>query len=129
MEKAEYLEHWKVAGNESWDDAVFLYKGERNMLALFAFHLSLEKYLKAHWVKDNIANFPPRTLNLLELYNQTELDLTFEQIDYLNALSFWNIEGRYPDFKNKLHKIATSDYIAYHIPKLEDLRQCLLKEL
>ena len=49
------------------------------------------------------------------MYNQIDLELLFEQIDCLNTLNSWNIEGRYPDFKNKLYKIATKEYVEHHI--------------
>lgn len=52
--------------------------GKQNVFALFAFHLTIEKLLKAIWVKDNIENTPPRHHDLTFIYNQTDLKLNSE---------------------------------------------------
>lgn len=52
--------------------------GKQNVFALFAFHLTIEKLLKAIWVKDNIENTPPRQHDLTFIYNQTDLKLNSE---------------------------------------------------
>jgi HEPN domain-containing protein len=46
-----------------------LMSGKQNVFALFAFHLTIEKLLKAIWVKDNIENTPPRQHDLTFIYN------------------------------------------------------------
>jgi HEPN domain-containing protein len=129
MTKEEHIDWWKSSSNDNWETAIYLKNGRQNLFALFAFHLVLEKLLKAHWVKDNVSNHPPRTHDLNEIYRQTELQLPFEQVDYLNAINTWNIEGRYPDYKNKIQQQASDQYLQYHLDKLSDLRKCLLEKL
>lgn len=129
MSKEEHIAWWKTDSDENWETALFLKNGRQNLFALFAFHLVIEKLLKAHWVKDNFSNQPPRSHDLNELYRQTDLDLSFEQSDYLNAINSWNIEGRYPDYKNKIRKQATDEYLEYHFLKLAELRSCLREKL
>jgi HEPN domain-containing protein len=85
MTKEEHILYWKSSTEENWETAVFLKTGHQNLFSLFAFHLVVEKLLKAHWVKDNIPNSPPRIDDLPELFKQTELELTFDQVDYLNT--------------------------------------------
>lgn len=48
----------------------------------------LEKLPKAHWVKDNHDNHPPRTHNLIKLSSQINFKLTED----------FQLEGRYPDY-------------------------------
>ncbi len=129
MTKKEHIAFWKDGSLENWDTALFLHQGRQFAFALFAYHLVMEKLLKAHWVKDNVSNTPPRIHDLSELYRQTDLDLDFEQVDYLNLINSWNLEGRYPDYKKKVHKMASQTYLDHHFPKLEALKKCLLEKL
>ena len=118
MTKEDHIAWWKSSSEDNWETAIYLKNGRQNLFALFAFHLVIEKLLKAHWVKDNVSNQPPRTHDLNEIYQQTELNLLFEQVDYLNAINNWNIEGRYPDYKNKIQRQASDQYLEHHLEKL-----------
>jgi HEPN domain-containing protein len=70
-------------------------------MALFMLHLTIEKLFKAHWVKDNIDNFPPRTHDLQFLHNQADLDIPAEDYDYLAVVNQWSIDTRYPDLQEQ----------------------------
>ena len=129
MTKQEHITYWKESALENWNTALYLMKGRQNLFALFAFHLAMEKLLKANWVRDNEANTPPRIHDLAELYQKTDLEFRFEQADYLNTINGWNIEGRYPDYKKKVNQMATNAYLDFHLPKLETLKLCLLEKL
>ena len=96
---------------------------------MFLYCLAIEKWLKAKWVKDNAANYPPRIHDLHSLYAETELQLEADDLDFMAAVSRWNLEGRYPDYRFTLKKTATEEYMQKQIAKLNRLKQCLLKEL
>lgn len=96
---------------------------------MFMYCLAMEKLLKAKWVSDNIPNYPPPIHDLHSIYGETDLQLTADQIDYMGTVGRWNTEGRYPDYKFTLRMMATEEYMDNQIPKLEDSKQCLLKEL
>ena len=83
--------------------------------------------MKAIWIKDNSAIYPPRTHDLTILYNQIDLDLTNGWYDYLGTINEWNIEGRYPDYKLKIYKRASAEYLKEHTEKLIVLKELLLK--
>jgi HEPN domain-containing protein len=125
MSKEEHIVFWQESAFEDWDTAVFNVQGKRNTAALFFFHLSIEKLLKALWVKANAGNTPPFTHDLVSLASSADLDLSAEWYDYLSAISRWNIEGRYPDYKKKLHAIATEAYMNHHLEKLKELKAWL----
>jgi len=129
MTKQEHIHHWKESALENWETALYLLKGNQNMFALFAFHLVIEKLLKSHWVKDNEGNTPPRIHDLPELFKKIDLELDFDQTDYLGTINTWNIEGRYPDYRKKVNQMATQSYLQFHLPKLEALKTCLLEKL
>jgi HEPN domain-containing protein len=129
LTKQEHISYWTKAGNESWESADFCFKGGRYVDALFFYCLAIEKYLKANYVLDNITNQPPRIHELQAIYSQTEVQLNSELIDYLDNVNRWNLEGRYPDYKFSLHKLATAEYMHNHLIKLNKLRSCLLERL
>jgi HEPN domain-containing protein len=128
MDKKQFIDWWKNEALKNLETAIYLMKGKQNVFALFTFHLTIEKLLKAHWVKDNIDNSPPRTHDLSLLYNQTELELENGFVDYLSIVNEWNIESRYPDYKLKIYNRATDDYMKEHFEKISKLKECLLQE-
>lgn len=64
LSKDEHIAFWKETSETDWVTSLFLYEGNKNYMALFMFHLVIEKLLKAYWVKDNIDNSPPFSHNL-----------------------------------------------------------------
>jgi HEPN domain-containing protein len=129
MNKKEHIEWWKNEALRNWETAIYLLKGKQNVFALFAFHLTIEKLLKAIWVKDNIENTPPRQHDLTFIYNQTDLKLDSELYDYLPIINTWNIESRYPDYKLKIYERADINYMNQYFEKVSKLKECLLKKL
>jgi HEPN domain-containing protein len=125
MSKGDHIVFWKESALEDWDTALFNVHGKRNTAALFFFHLSVEKLLKALWVKANASNTPPFTHDLVTLASQADIELSAEWYDYLSTISRWNIEGRYPDYKKKLHAIANESYMQHHMEKLQALTEWL----
>lgn len=99
------------------------------MHTLFFAHLVLEKLLKAHHVKDNIGDFPPRTNNLLLLCAQTALAPTDEQLRILSQMNQFQMDGRYPDYKMAMFKIATDNYTYKILQEVESVKIWLTSTL
>lgn len=129
MTLSEHINWWKDDALRSWETAIFNKNGGQFVFSLFAFHLTIEKLLKSIWIKDNGAEYPPRTHDLTILYNQTDLDLPNGWYDYLGTINEWNIEGRYPDYKLKIYKRASEEYLAEHLIKLNALKDLLLQNI
>jgi hypothetical protein len=51
------------------------------------------------------------------LLSQTEFDLPAEEYDYLAIVNQWNIDTRYPDYKEKIYSVATESYLADQFEK------------
>lgn len=66
------IEFWKSGALESFDTAVILLNKRKYLHGLFFCHLTIEKALKAHVIKEK-KKFPPKTHNLFYLFYQTEL--------------------------------------------------------
>ena len=129
MTKQEYIYYWKDEALRDWEAANILMNGKQYMLSLFLLHLSIEKLLKAHWVKDNEGSFPPLIHNLKYLYEQTKLTLPQEDINYLFLMNSWNIEGRYPDYKQEFYKKCTKEYTESQLSKVKLLKEWLTDKL
>jgi HEPN domain-containing protein len=96
---------------------------------LFFTHLALEKILKAHWVKDNVEDVPPKTHNLTYLLNKSTLDLEEEDSDFLQSLNIFQLEGRYPDYLAKMHHSVQKTECEKIIPQAQKLLKCLQEKL
>ncbi len=129
MSKADHVDYWKKEAALNWQTANYLVEGKQFVMALFLYNLVIEKLLKAHWVRDNADNSPPRTHDLQHLHNQIDLDLQAADYDYLAVVNRWNIDTRYPDYKSKIYAIANVAYVAEQKQRLEKLKQCLLENL
>ena len=129
MTKQEHIAYWQ---NLSWDDfetAKYNMEGGKNLPALFFFHLSLEKMLMAHWVKDNPNNSPIFTHNLQKIASETDIQLESAHFELLSVVNIWNIEARYPDFKNTLKKIATKEFTLLQFERVKSFLEWLEYQL
>src|SRR5438067_1274503 len=129
LTKQDYINYWKQTAEDNWATAGYLQSGKKFPEALFMYGLAVEKWLKAIWVKQNINNHPPRIHDLHAIYGETDLQLDADTLDFMDTINRWNLEGRYPDYKFTLKKIATEDYMKKQGQKLNDLKTCLRSEL
>lgn len=129
MGKEEQVQYWIKTAEQDWATAEDLLRLERFLHTLFFFHLVIEKLLKAHWVKDNTGDFPPRSHDLEHIYSSTEIELSPEDVDELRALNYWNLEGRYPDYLNKISKQADKKYTLAKYESVKRIRTCLLEKI
>ena len=106
-----------------------LYETKNYVHALFWGHLVLEKLLKAHWVKDNEENTPPKTHHLVNLLEKTKLSLPEETIQIFYLMNQFQLEGRYPDYFDRLFKKYKSVQTKKIIDRIDIERKCLLKNL
>ncbi|HLF63378.1 MAG TPA: HEPN domain-containing protein [Saprospiraceae bacterium] len=129
MTKQDHIAYWLNMSRRDWETVDVLYTGGRFLHALFFVHLALEKLLKAHWVKDNLEDIPPAIHNLVQIYDQTELDLSTEETDVLQGMNQYNITGRYQDYKDKAYQRVTQHYANEKIQECKVLRDTLLRKL
>ena len=71
-----------------------LFEAGNYVECLFWMHLTLEKIIKAHWVKDNPSDIPPKIHNLRKLAEQTVLNLTLGQFTFLDRMNECFSNGR-----------------------------------
>jgi len=129
MTKQEHIDYWIRSSNDDFEIFKTLNRSKKYVFALFTAHLILEKLIKAHWVKDNESSIPPKTHNLVYLANQTELNLSSDDMELCAQFNDFQLQGRYPDYQFKIHKQITEDIYKDNSKKFQELRKCLLKKI
>lgn len=105
------IEYWKKSSSKDFKVANTLFERKFYSQALFFCHLSLEKILKALFMK-KIQKIPPFTHDLRKLAKLTGLDLAKERQEVLDEISIFNIAGRYAEEKLKFYKKYNNKKIA-----------------
>jgi HEPN domain-containing protein len=93
------------------------FKSKRNVFALFAGHLAIEKMLKGLCAAKQVTIV--REHKLLILANNASLNLTTIQQSELLSITAFNINARYDDFKLKFHQLCTPQYTKLWVSKIE----------
>jgi HEPN domain-containing protein len=96
MDIPKQIEYWEKSSEEDFAAAESLLEKGHLRHSLFFAHLSIEKMLKAHVVKQT-KEMPPKIHDLVRLSQIAELSLANEQKDYLLEFGAYQLEGRYPD--------------------------------
>jgi HEPN domain-containing protein len=129
MNKNGHIKYWIDTAVDDWVSVNLLFKGKQYLRALFFGHLTLEKLCKAHWVKDNESNYPPKIHNLVWLAENSKLNLSVEDMDFLRRINDFQLEGRYPDYLENMNRAYNAKNTKEILDKINLLRKCLLKEL
>ena len=129
MTKQEHISWWKLTASKDWEAVDSLLKGKNYVQALFWAHLVLEKLLKAHWIKDNKEDNPPKTHNLIKLTEHISLTFSESEKRFLEKMNDFQLEGRYPEYINNIYKIYNKKQTTIILEQVQELRTCLLKNL
>ena len=96
VDREKHVQHWCEGAVESWRDSEAPLQARRFTFAAFAFHLALEKELKARVVAQT-GSIPPRIHNLVRLAELAGLALSDEQKALLAELNMYQMVGHYQD--------------------------------
>jgi len=87
-------------------------------------HLVVEKLLKGYYVK-NVAERVPFTHDLLRLAKAAALEVDADMSNQLDLFTTFNINSRYPDYKQQFYKMCTQEYAKERINEIEGVREWL----
>lgn len=90
------IQYWKITALSDFETAEILIDKGKLLQGLFFCHLTIEKFLKAHYVKFN-KSLAPKTHDLIYLMKKANLSLNEEQNMILLTLMNYQLEGRYPE--------------------------------
>lgn len=127
--KNDHIKYWINTANKDWLAVKKMLQSKTYVHALFFMHLVLEKLIKAHWVKDNAGNHPPRTHDLIRLTNETKLEISSIEKDILDDMNDFQLEGRYPGYKQNLYRMYKQKRTFAIFTSVNSIRKCLLKKL
>ena len=85
----------------------------------------MEKTLKAIYVKNNDNKLPPKIHNLVRLSELSNVVLNEEQKLFLDKINDFNLEVRYPEYKNEFYKTCTKEYAEGYLTKIREYYQWL----
>lgn len=126
MTQAQTIKFWLASAQRNWQLANDLYQLQHYDFCLFICHLTLEKLLKAYFIKVNKTD-PPYTHNLNKLAKLSFLSPSLNQIKDLAEITTFNVEARYEEVKGDLYKKATSQFTQKYLEKTKKLSLWLQK--
>jgi HEPN domain-containing protein len=129
MNKTDHITYWKLSAEKSWNASKHLFEKADYVESLFFAHLALEKLIKAHWVKDNVQDIPPRIHNIRRLAEDTILVLDTNQVGLMEKMNTFQMEGRYPDYRFTIYQMFDQKNSKEVLDETEILYQWLLKQL
>ncbi len=90
------ITEWLKQSEFDLDTASYMYEGGRYFYAVFMCHLSMEKMLKALYLKKYKVP-APKTHNLAYLVEKTETELSEELLEFVFGLNDAGVATRYPE--------------------------------
>lgn len=115
------VKHWIETSDEDFNSAITLLKANSFSWSLFLGHISVEKLLKAFYVKKH-KKHAPFIHNLYRLAELNEMVLTDEYADWLDKITSFNLNARYDDYKKEFNLLCNSNFTNEWIEKIKILR-------
>ena len=108
MTQEEKVQYWLDIADYDLDTAEAMYQTGRWLYVAFMCHQVIEKTLKAYWCA-TLDDDPPYTHNHMRLAEGCGLYelMDEEQRDFLDTITNYNIEARYPEDKEELSRTLT----------------------
>ena len=128
MDREEKINYWLTSAENDWVVANHLLEKKDYPYALFFGHLTLEKILKAFFIR--ITNeSPPLTHRLGFLAEKAGLPASSEQLELLEIVTDFNLEARYPDERFSFSQKCTAEFTKDFMSKIEEFRKWLLLQI
>jgi HEPN domain-containing protein len=128
MKKEEIVKYWVDSSEIDYRAMQNLFDSKDFIWSLFMGHLVIEKLLKALAVKKK-SETVPKIHDLNKLAKIAGIILDDNKKDILDIVTSFNIEARYPDYKNEFYKKCDIEFTYKHIEKIKEIRQWLLELL
>ncbi len=127
MNKQEHIKWWIKTSAHDWKAVQNMIKSKNYVHALFFSHFVLEKLLKAHWIKDNEGNHPPKIHNLQFLASKIKLEFSEEDKNFFGQMNAFQLEGRYPEYKSDIYSRYKLRQTKPIIERVDKIRKWLLQ--
>jgi len=118
----QIVKHWIDTSDNDFEAMHTLFRSKTYHWALFMGHISIEKLLKAYFVKKN-RNHAPFTHNLYRLAELGNLEISEEYAEWLLKITTFNLNARYDDYKKEFYSMCTVEFTNEWIEKIKILQQ------
>lgn len=125
MDVTKQIEYWAASSAEDIAAAESLLEQGHLRHCLFFAHLSLEKLLKAHVVRQT-GDVPPRIHSLIRLAEIAGLALDEERDEFIRSFGVYQLEGRYPDAR---FYALEADYALAELSRTKETLEWLKNQL
>lgn len=95
------IKHWVNTSDDDFNTMLVLYDSKIYHWPLFMGHISLEKLLKAYFVKTH-QQHAPFTHNLFRLAEAAGIEVDDEHAEWLFKITAFNLNARYDDYKKRI---------------------------
>lgn len=112
--------HWIESSLDDFQTMNKLFKAESYNWSLFLGHISVEKLLKALYVKSH-GKHAPLIHNLYRLAELCEIELDDKYSDWLDTITSFNINARYDDYRKEFYNLCTHEYTELWIRRIKEL--------
>ncbi len=129
MTKEEHITYWIEGAEHDLETAESLFQSEKYDWGLFLAHLVLEKCLKALYAATNENTVPPRIHNLVRLAELSSLGVNEEQRIFLDEVNDFNLEVRYPDYRQEFYKRCTREYAEPYFDRIKEFFEWLKSQI
>ncbi len=116
------VKHWQETSLEDYNTMINLYNSETFHWSLFFGHISIEKLLKAYYVKKKNKH-APHIHNLYRIAELSEIAIVDKYADWLDTITTFNLNARYDDFKREFYKQCTKEYTDLWIDRIKELKE------
>ena len=124
------VKYWLDIADYDFETAEAMYSTRRWLYVAFMCHQAIEKTLKAYWCGTSDDD-PPYTHNHMRLATGCGIyeKMSEEQKDFLDTITNFNIEARYPEDKESLSRKLTIQSCRLIIDDTKQLLQWMKDEL
>jgi HEPN domain-containing protein len=124
MTQEEHIRYWIDSADDDLESAEANFNCKRYNWCLFIGHLVLEKALKALYVQTHNAT-PPKIHDLIKLSTLSNILIEDDVKKLFYIMNKFQLETRYPDYKQKMFKIATLEMTTEYFAKTKEVYQWL----
>lgn len=122
--------YWLDIADYDLETAEAMYQTGRRLYVAFMCHQVIEKTLKAYWCGTQ-PQIPPYTHSHLRLAEGCGLyeQMNDEQRDFLDTITNYNIDARYPADREELSRTLTDQLCRQMIDETQQLQQWIKEKL
>ncbi len=123
MNLQEIEHYWLESSYDDFDTAEKLFQNKKYVQSMFFLHLSIEKLLKAVFIRKNNFEAPyGHNLQYLAL-KILGIQLQQHQLDLLSEITTFNISARYDDYKRNFYTICDKQFAERYLQKGKEIME------